>query len=910
MAGMDTPMMRQYSALKALHPDCILLFRAGDFYEMFGADAIEAAELLQIALTTRDRRAVEPLPMCGIPAHAYQQYVDRLTAAGVKVAIADQMTPADGKTLVKREVTRVITPGTTLSADLVGDAQNNYLVAIYPGTIHPSGRSADAIGVAFLDLGTGQFELCELPTRAALYTLLAQLRPRELLLPEPSDDASQRALDSLSHGVQELLQREGPNPHIGQLRSGWFDLSRAQAKLQDHFGTQNLSGFGVTHLPRGIRSAGALLHYLEQLHQRELPHLTALRAYALDDKMWLDEVTLEHLEVFAKEGASSPRHSLYGILNDTVTPMGARLLKRWLQRPLLQSAQITARLDALSVFQGAPDIREQLRTLFRAVRDLERTMARISMPSAGVAELVQLRTALQALQEGAPLLQALCASELLQELAQSFDPLPELLKVLQERISAEPALKLGEGGYINPGFDAELDALRLLRDQSTQVLAELEARERTASGINSLKVRYNRVFGYYIEVPRTQIDKVPDHYSRRQTLANAERFTVLELQELEEKLLGASEEMQRLEQERFLELRSIVIGYARQVQRVAAQVAALDVLIALSTVAEQQGYVRPQFSSDSASNSADSAAEMRLHIVGGRHPVLEQLQQDRPFVPNDVTLDHQHVQIMLITGPNMAGKSTVMRQVALIQLLAQIGSFVPAQQAQLPLCDRIFTRVGASDDITRGRSTFMVEMNEAANILNNATSRSLILLDEIGRGTSTYDGISIAWAIVEYLHERGALTLFATHYHELNLLAEQLERVCSYCVAIEETAERLVFTHRLVAGGVSRSYGIQVARLAGLPEQVITRAQAVLQQLTQPADASPGVLPASAEQTQLSLLQQQQAQHSTQTQTSPPSAETARQERVLQQLQQIDLNQLTPLEAMQHLYRLQQLAED
>ena len=990
MAGLNTPMMRQYRELKAAHADCILLFRAGDFYEMFGEDAVEAAEILQITLTSRDKRAADPLPMCGIPYHAFQQYVDKLTAAGRKVAIAEQIAEdaghesasRSGKPLMRREVRQVISPGTTLSAGLIEADRHHFLVALNPPLLektspetnlttnaaetHPrrqqrrSLRNAPhrtvevPIGVALMDVSTGQFEVAEVPHRTALLTLLAKLQPREILLPEASSVAQNEALKDLQYAIDTHGPlTSGTRPTLSQFDQAWLAPARAHQSLLRQLQTQNLSGFGVEHLPYALAAAGALLDYLQSMHQGTLQHVTRLRPRPLDEGMFLDEITLEHLEVFGRQPAgqqntarhhhgrhhhgrrntarrAEPAYSLYALLNRCMTPMGARLLREWLQQPLCEAEAIEARLEALEAFAHDTERRELLQTSFRAMRDVERTLARLSMPSGGIAELLHLRTALSAW-KALPELLLGWPSRRIEELQEAFDPLPEVLAVLEERIADEPGLKLAEGGYIRRGFSAELDELWKLKEGSAQILTQLEWDERESTQIASLKVRYNRVFGYYIEIPRTQLNKVPAHYLRRQTLTQAERYTLPRLQELEEQILSAADEIGTLEQRLFLELRAIVLGYTRKIQHSVGILAELDVLMALAEVAQNHDYTRPRFPDEYRRPPC-------LRIEEGRHPVLEQLDPEKLFVPNDVLLDARRQQILLITGPNMAGKSTVMRQVALIQLMAQIGSFVPARQAHLPLCDRIFTRVGASDEITRGRSTFMVEMNETANILNNATARSLILLDEIGRGTSTYDGMSLAWAIVEHLHQVGALTLFATHYHELNHLAETWERVCSFSVGIKEEGTRLVFTHHLRPGPATRSYGIHVARLAGLPSTVLRRAETVLAQLSNaaatleaqaartatevqpslfdpvsqtPGSEAPGIVslgsasPGGISPVLAPLPPHAPLENASLADATPSPPRTPAEDEVLEELGELDLDRLTPLQALQQLVRLQ-----
>ncbi len=845
----DTPMMKQFNALKAAHPDCILFFRAGDFYEMFGEDAVRASAALNIALTTRNKSAENPVPMAGVPYHAFETYLNRLTAAGFKVAIAEQMEdPALAKGVVRREVVRVVTPGTVTAYASLEDDRPSLLMAIEPrGRAGGPGGGAGGgtVGLALADLTTGQFEVLEFGEgqRERLFEFIAVERPREILLPEPRGEADAPVLAALRAELERRLRSESDAPvHLEAAPAAWFELARARRRLTAQFETVNLAGFGVEHMEAALRAAGALLTYLGETQKSELAHLAPPRPRLAERSMWLDANTLGHLEIFENRSPGARRHTLFAVLNQTRTAMGARLLRRWLAAPLLEVAAIEARLEAVQELAGNQASRDALRGILALVRDLERTIGRVSLPQAGVADMLALREALGGVGLLPPLLAELRAP-LLAEPAQAFDPLEDVHHFLAERFLPAPSLKLLEGGYIGAGVSGELDGLRTLSRNSRAVMSELEAREREATGIASLKVRYNRVFGYYVEIPRTHQRKVPAHYVRKQTLVNAERYTLPELEELEEKILGAEERIAALEYEAFQEVRTILRGYARRMQRTAACIAAVDALAALAEAAQRNGYARPRL--------LPPEAPRRLAIQEGRHPVIERIDLGERFIPNDLEMSAEGTQIVLITGPNMAGKSTLMRQVALIQLMAQAGSFVPAAAATLPLVDRIFTRVGASDSLARGQSTFMLEMNEAANILNNASAESLIVLDEIGRGTSTFDGISIAWAMVEHLHRLGALTLFATHYHELTQLAHELPRVKNFNLSIHEAGDRLVFTRKLIPGEADKSYGIQVARLAGLPAAVVARAHEVMAALDEGGNggAPPAAAPTEAAET-------------------------------------------------------------
>ncbi|MCH8844445.1 MAG: DNA mismatch repair protein MutS [SAR324 cluster bacterium] len=885
----DTPMMRQFNALKKENPDCILFFRAGDFYEMFGEDAVRASEILQIALTTRNKNSENAVAMCGVPYHAFEQYLNKLTAAGVKVAIAEQMEdPAQAKGLVRREVVRVVTPGTAISDNLIDPDRNVYLAALAPRL---RGKPA---GLALVDLSTGEFEAAEFDAEhpERMEEFLVRLSPRELLLPQGRNEEDESALDALEARLTERLgdAEQGP-PAMERVPSAWFDPAASHKRLTGHFGTANLDGFGVTHLDCGLRAAGALLAYLEQTQKCDLTHITQIHAHRTERVMWLDEATLTNLEVFDNARPGGKRHTLFAVLNQTRTPMGARLLRHWLARPLLERDAINERLDAVAELAGAMVPLDQLREGLGAVHDLERIVARISLPGVGIADMLALRGALAAVQALPELLSPLRAP-LTREIAESFDPMEDVYRYLADRFLEEPSLKLAAGGYIADGVIPELDGLRAISRDSKTIISRLEAQERERTGISSLKIRFNKVFGYYIEVSRAHQAKIPDDYQRKQTLVNHERFTTPGLEEIEEKILTAEERIGKLEYEEFQALRTVLGGYARRMQATARKIATVDVVAALAHAAREYRYSRPLL--------AEKDGPRRITIRAGRHPVIERIDFEEQFVPNDLVLDGDETQIVLLTGPNMAGKSTVMRQVALITLMAQMGSFVPADRAELCLVDRIFTRVGASDNLSRGQSTFMLEMNEAANILNNATSQSLIVLDEIGRGTSTYDGISIAWAMAEFIHRLGALTLFATHYHELTQLAMELPRLKNFNMAIREDGAELVFTRKLIPGEADKSYGVQVARLAGLPQQVVDRAHAVMDDLISGSEGTAVAVP------------QPPVRPDPVTASTGPAVRVRQQlsflveaHPVLEELRDLELDRTTPLEALNLLQALQ-----
>ena len=811
-----TPMMAQYRRIKGELPkDALLLFRLGDFYEMFFEDAQSGAQLLNLSLTARNG-----IPMCGLPYHAANNYIARILKAGRKVAICEQTEEARPGKLVNREVTQILSPGTHFDERMLVAERNNFLAAVYPG--------GKIFGLALVDLTTGDFLTTELESEATLLAELKRLRPAEIIFPT---EATQ--LRDLLRGAFQIL-------------SGYDDWTFAPETafftVKEQFKVATLDGFGLKDKTAAIGAAGGVLHYLTQSLRRDVKHLTRITFYRRSDFLTLDYTTLRHLEILEPQHHDAPRNSsLYGALNRTATPMGARLLRQWLSQPLAGVEPIRRRQEAVQTFLentfGLDSFRQQLAN----VRDLERTIGRLSSGSGNARDLVALRTALEqipalkqtlqnvahgsrlqpeALRELSEEKNAAETAALLCELESQVSESPDLVELISRAIVDEPPLPIKEGGMIRDGFDANLDELRNAQRGGKDWIAKLQADEIERTGITSLKVRFNSVFGYYIEVTKSNLDKVPPHYHRKQTVANGERFITPELKDMEGKILGAEERSVKLEYEIFQRVREEVLGQMNRIQQSASALAQLDVLGSFAETARLHNYVCPQV-----------ADEGVLQIRDGRHPVLEQQLVEERFVPNDVTFTKE-LQIALITGPNMAGKSTYIRQVALLTLLAHTGSFVPAAEARIDLVDRIFTRIGASDDLSRGQSTFMVEMTETANILNNATARSLIVLDEIGRGTSTFDGLSLAWSIVEYLHNQaGAKTLFATHYHELTELAARLPRIKNFNVAVREWHDQIVFLRKIVEGGTDKSYGIQVARLAGVPKPVLERAKEILRNL-------------------------------------------------------------------------------
>jgi len=799
-----TPMLRQYLDLKSRYADALLLFQMGDFYETFFGDAELAAGALNIALTSRSRAGEERIPMAGFPIHAAENYISRLLEAGFKVVVCDQTEdPALAKGLVRREVTRILTRGTVVDPGALDARVDNYLAAFH--------LKGPQWGLAYLELSTGEFRLTEGQGPEALGDELWRLKPVELLV---SEDLEPQLL------AAALAPFDTP-PTQRALSSYAFDPDEARRELGRALGTLFLDGFGLEGGHLGVAAAGAILRYLKDSHTPNLPHLDRLLSYSRDDYLELDEATLRHLEIFETWRSRSRQGSLLEALDETVTPMGARRLAQWLRYPLKDLAAIEARLDGVEFFKEDGLLRQRWRQTLKGLGDLERLTARVALEQATPREVGAVKQAL----ERVPLLQELLPRELpslVAAVAGDLEPLPDLQELIGRALVEEPPLSLKDGGIFREGYDPELDELIALSQEGKDWIARLEARERSRTGINSLKVRYNKVFGYYLEVSRANLHLVPPDYIRKQTLVNAERFITSDLKEYESRVLGAEETRLRRELELFQELRRRLAAEAPRLKKVAGALGILDVLANLAEVAALHQYCRPCL-----------APEPALAIESGRHPVLERLLPPGAFVPNDVALDPES-QVLIVTGPNMSGKSTILRQVALTVLLAHLGSFVPAREATIGLTDRIFTRVGAVDDIGRGQSTFLVEMIETARILHQATRRSLVILDEIGRGTSTFDGLALAWAVAEHLHDLdgvGVKTLFATHYQELTELSRLKPRVKNFQVLVTEEGGGIVFLHRLAPGAASQSYGIQVARLAGVPQEVISRAQEVLENL-------------------------------------------------------------------------------
>ncbi len=891
MTEPSTPLMRQYAAVKKEHPTALLFFRLGDFYELFFDDAIVAAKELQITLTSRNKERGVAVPMCGVPYHAAEGYIGKLIRKGFKVAICEQMeAPSQAKKLVRREVTRVMTPGTAADSSLSSD-ENNFLAAL--------AQVGDRVGFAALDLSTGEFRATEFSGEGALRRVqeeLEQLRPKELLY----GSAAPLFENKSSRG---LIVRTGEAPvatatlpvSTPQARAAgvtctetplddWiFAPDHALPLLENHFGVLSLEGFGLAGRTAAAAAAGAILYYVRSTQRGSLDHVDRIGWYERQTCLVLDAVTVRNLELIEPLFAGTDAGvTLFRSMDAAVTPMGKRLLRAWLLRPSLDLNEIHARLDAVEAGVKETVAREELRRALDGVLDLERLLSRVTLETANPRDVLALAASLGKIPAVRAALARLAADRL-RALHASLDELGDVRERIEKAIVPEPPLSFADGGVIAPGVDRDLDELRELSRNSKQVLAQIEQRERGRTGISSLKVKFNSIFGYYIEVSKPNLHLVPQDYERKQTLVGAERFTTSELKEYEGKILDAQEKIVEIERRLFTELRTAIAAEAKRIRQAALALAEVDLLASLAHVATLRNYCRPVF--------VESAEGSEIEIVEGRHPVIEQQEMaggSERFVPNDLYLNGSTHNIMLLTGPNMGGKSTYLRQTALIVILAQMGSFVPARSARLSVVDRVFTRIGASDNLARGRSTFMVEMTETAAILHTATARSLILLDEVGRGTSTYDGLAIAWAAVEYLHARvRAKTLFATHYFELTELAEQLSGVKNYHVSVKETGGGIVFLRKVEPGAADRSYGIEVAKLAGLPNEVVLRAREVLaehefaeQQAT--AHLSPG---ASPPPTQLTIF----------TPLSQP---------VLEKLREVDLNRLTPLEALNLLAQL------
>ena len=854
-----TPLMRQFNSIKSKHPDALLLFRVGDFYETFGEDAEKAAGILDIVLTQRNNGG-DKTALAGFPHHALNTYLPKLVKAGLRVAICDQLEdPKQTKTIVKRGVTELVTPGVALNDDLLESKKNNFLAALHFGR--------QKIGIGFLDISTGEFLTSE-GTEEAISQMIEHLQPKEILISKAHAD--------------EFAAFSGTTWHHFRLEDWIFQEDYAQEVLNKHFGTQSLQGYGVADLPLGIIASGAILHYLSETQHHQLKHITRIQRIADEHYVWMDRFTIRNLELFQSNHPQGV--SLLQIIDRTLTPMGGRMLRRWLAMPVKDLGKLRARHSIVSHYNKEEEVRMRLQDELKRMGDLERTISKIATGRIHPREVVQFGRSLDALlpiKEGCET----SSEKALVKLGQGIDPCLKLRERIATIMHEEAPVLLGKGPVIAAGYSEELDELRDLARSGKTYLKELVEREMAATGISSLKISSNNVFGYYLEVRNAHKDKVPENWIRKQTLVNAERYITEELKEYEAKILGAEERIQELERHLFEQLILWMRDFIHPMQENARRIAELDVLSGFAQLAHDNGYTAPVMNDT-----------MTLNILQGRHPVIEkQLPPGEPFIPNDVVLNTTDQQILMITGPNMSGKSAILRQTALIVLLAQMGSFVPAESADIGYVDKIFTRVGASDNISMGESTFMVEMNETASILNNLSERSLILLDEIGRGTSTYDGISIAWAISEFIHEHPARakTLFATHYHELNEMSATFERIKNYNVAIKELKDKVLFLRKLVPGGSEHSFGIHVARMAGMPQQVLRKANKILVQLERSHSSEELIddLKTAQTESQLSFFK-----------LDDPLLEEIRDEII-----HLDINTLTPVEALMKLNEIKRM---
>ncbi len=872
-----TPMMKQYMETKSQYQDCILFYRLGDFYEMFFDDALTASRELEITLTGKNCGQEERAPMCGVPYHAVEGYLNKLVSRGYKVAICEQTEdPKQAKGIVKREVVRIVTPGTNVDAQALDETKNNYIMCIV--------YIADRYGISVADISTGEYLVTELPDSARLMDEISRFVPAEIICNE--------AFYMSGMDLDGLKDRLGIT--IYSLESWYFDDSLCREKLLEHFHVSGFGGLGLEDYDCGIISAGALLQYLLETQKNSLSNLTHITPYVTGKYMLLDSATRRNLELCETLREKQKRGSLLWVLDKTKTAMGARMLRKCVEQPLIDKKEVVLRLDAVEELKNQAISREEIREYLSPVYDLERLLTKITYGTANPRDLTAFKTSLEMLPPIRYLLEEM-QSDLLKEIYKDMDSLEDLCSLLKSAIRDEPPIAMKEGNIIRDGYNEEVDKLRRAKSDGKDWLAKLENEEREKTGIKNLKIKYNKVFGYYLEVTNSYKSMVPDYYTRKQTLANAERYITPELKELEDMILGAEDKLYALEYELYCGVRDQIASQVDRIQRTAKAVAWLDTFTSLALVAERNGYVRPNINEKGV-----------IDIKDGRHPVVERMIPNGTFISNDTYLDDKKHRISVITGPNMAGKSTYMRQAALIALMAQIGSFVPAAKANIGLSDRIFTRVGASDDLASGQSTFMVEMTEVANILRNATSRSLLILDEIGRGTSTFDGLSIAWAVIEYISDSrllGAKTLFATHYHELTELEGKISNVNNYCIAVKEKGDDIVFLRKIVKGGADKSYGIQVAKLAGVPDLVIERAKEIVEELSNEDITAKVSEIASKERAAKKKPKTRKYDEVDIAQMS--LFDTVKDDDVLEELKNIDVGNMTPIDALNTIYRLQ-----
>ncbi|OUN35810.1 DNA mismatch repair protein MutS [Lachnoclostridium sp. An76] len=870
-------MMKQYMETKAQYQDCILFYRLGDFYEMFFDDALTASRELEITLTGKNCGQEERAPMCGVPYHAVESYLNKLVSKGYKVAICEQVEdPKTAKGIVKRDVVRIVTPGTNLDTQALDETRNNYIMCIV--------YIADRYGVSVSDITTGDYFVTEIPDSAKLMDEIYRFSPSEIICNE--------AFYMSGMDLDGMKDRLGIT--IYSLDSWYFDDDVCRQKLLEHFQVTSFAGLGLADYDCGIISAGALLQYLLETQKNSLSNLTHITPYAAGKYMMLDSSTRRNLELCETLREKQKRGSLLWVLDKTKTAMGARTLRKYVEQPLIDKNEIEKRLDAVAELKDSAISREEIREYLSPVYDLERLITRIAYGTANPRDLTAFRSSLEMLPHIRYILEEM-QSELLKNIHDDMDPLEDLCTLVKDAIREEPPIAMKEGNIIRDGYNEEVDKLRRAKSDGKEWLAKLENDEKEKTGIKNLRIKYNKVFGYYLEVTNSYKDMVPDYYTRKQTLANAERYITPELKELEDMILGAEDKLYALEYEIYSQVRDTIAGEIERIQKTAKAVAALDAFASLAVVAERNNYTRPKINEKGI-----------IDIKDGRHPVVERMIPNDMFIANDTYLDDKKHRISIITGPNMAGKSTYMRQTALIALMAQIGSFVPAKSANIGLSDRIFTRVGASDDLASGQSTFMVEMTEVANILRNATSKSLLILDEIGRGTSTFDGLSIAWAVVEYISDSrllGAKTLFATHYHELTELEGKISNVNNYCIAVKEKGDDIVFLRKIVKGGADKSYGIQVAKLAGVPDLVIERAKEIVEELSD-EDVTAKVSEIAVRER--SEKKRPKVKKYDEVDIAQMSLfDTVKDDDVLEELKNLDVGNMTPIDALNTIYRLQ-----
>jgi DNA mismatch repair protein MutS len=855
-------MLKQYMSIKKEYPDSILFFRLGDFYEMFYEDARVASLVLGIALTSRNKSEKNPVPLCGVPHHSAEPYLAKLLKSGHKVAICEQVEdPKSAKGVVKRRVVRVLTPGAVLDSENLDSKSNNYLASVCSGN--------GSYGLAYTDISTGLFRVTSFTSLEDLEDEILQIEPKEILIQEAEGGSLANSLTMSS------------KPLLTKLDSWIWDTDRSRELLLEHLSVNTLEPFGLENRPEAVSASGALIQYLKDTQMEDMPPLDEPEFYEKSGFLLMDDSSKRNLELLRSAGGDT-KGSLLWVLDETVTAMGARLLKSWIHYPLLDIREIERRLDAVEELRRKTDVREETRNLLKRISDIERLIGRIATSSARPRDLASLRDSSIYIRKIKSVLNA-AESQILKDISFNLDDLSDLKEILDGTLVDEPPVSSKEGGIIRDGVSGELDELRSLRRDGRKWIAELEAGEKKATGINSLKVGYNRVFGYYIEVSKANLASVPEVYIRKQTLTNGERYITEELKEYEEKILGAEERILEIERELFEELRRRIARESERVRFSSSRIAETDVLCSLSEAAERYSYSRPGITVTGI-----------IELKDNRHPVIERMDLGERFVPNDIRLDSEENQLLIITGPNMAGKSTLIRQVALTVIMAQMGSFVPSAHASVGIADRIFTRVGASDNLAMGQSTFMVEMVETAYIMRHATDRSLVILDEIGRGTSTFDGMSIAWAVAEYLHDRGARTLFATHYHELAGLAMSKRRTKNYNIYVKDNGEKIVFLRKLIPGAASHSYGIHVAKLAGVPKAVIKNAQKVLSKL----EKTQAGLRDSIIGGQISLFGDE------------PVKENVEENPLIREIMELDTNSMTPLDALAKLAELKSKIEN